>query len=62
METDLVFDLLTFDKCLVHFGLKFNLGFGCPYRFGGGSKCVLKSMFWHCVVTNGGGKQGFGIP
>jgi len=29
---------------------------------GGGPKCDLRSMFGHCVITNGGGKQGFGIP
>jgi len=47
---------------LVHFGLKFSLGLVAHIGFGVGSKCVLKSMFWHCVVTNGDGQQGFGIP
>jgi len=44
--------------------LAYNLvrGFVAHIGLGGGPKCVLRSMFWHCATTNGGGKQGFEIP
>jgi hypothetical protein len=62
METNLVFDLLTLTN--VWFILAYSLVWGLVAHtgLGGGLKCSLKLMFWHCVVTNGGGKQGLGIP